>query len=156
MGAEHFDVNGVAGENLGNFLDDADPVVADQRELQPALAAIRGADGHRLGNFRRDAQSLEPGELGFERRNIRRGQFDADDASEFPGKVRHRRLEPVAIMPADGAGQAFDEAGPVVPNDGQDKRDGRSIHGVLSSDGVNTIGSARKYSTAIFSGWQHD
>ena len=95
-------------------------------------------------------------ELGFERPNLRRGQFDADDAGEFPGKVRHRRLEPVSVMPADGAGQAFDEAGPVVPNDGQDKRDGRSIHGELSSVGVNTIGSAEKYSTAIFSRWQHD
>lgn len=49
---------------------------------------------------------------------------DIDDSSQLPS-CRLMALAKRSTRPR-----------PVVPNDGQDKRDGRSIHGVLSSDGV--------------------
>jgi hypothetical protein len=120
VGAEILDIDCVPREHLRHFADDADAVVTDERQLQPAGGSRRGRRSRDLGA---DAQAGQRREGGFERHQVLVGDADADNAGELAGEVRHRRFQPVAVVPADGSGKLLDEAGAIIADDGKNQGD---------------------------------
>ncbi len=122
-GVERLDIGAQFAHRLCHLIDDAGPVLSDQRELQclarslallaPALPRRRDAHLQPLG--------VDGGHGGAQGRHLVLRQLDQNRADIEPAQPREMALQPVAAGRQHGRRQRLGEARPVAAGNAQDQ-----------------------------------
>ncbi|GEM_PF-4779758 len=119
VGVQAFQIDAVAGKQLGDITDDARAVVAHQLQLNhlPTPLWLRAA----LRNEYPDTLLLKLLQ-GLAEISVSLSRYrDPQNSGELARHTRHATLQPVAPMLGDALGQAFDQPRLVLGNHGKNE-----------------------------------